>query len=47
MIQRRPVIEVGDPKRRVPHQPGHARQVIIVDVLRLVGHLVVIEVLAA
>src|SRR5689334_5810653 len=38
----RPVVEVRNPECRIVHQPRHARHVVVIDVLRLVGHLMVI-----
>ena len=46
-IQLRPMPHVRNHQRRRVHHPRHPRQIRIIDVLRLVRHLVVIEVLPA
>ena len=42
LVDDQPVIEVRDASRDVAHELRDARHVIVVDVLRLVGHLVVV-----
>src|SRR5205809_734034 len=46
-IEHRPPLHVRDRERGRMHHPRHAREIGIADVLRFVGHLVVIEMLAA
>src|SRR5215218_6409137 len=41
------VVEVGDPERRVAHERGHLGGAPVVDVLRLVRHLMVVRVAAS
>src|SRR5580765_1193357 len=45
-VNNRTMVEVGDPQRCIVDEPRDSRHVGVVDVLCLVGHLVVIEVLA-
>src|SRR5215218_6848887 len=47
LIDRHAVVEVGDPERRVAHERGHLGHATVVDVLRLVGHLMVVRVAAS
>ena len=46
-INGRTMVEVRDPKRGIVHESRHAGHILVVDVLRLVRHLVVVEMLAA
>src|SRR5437867_6588590 len=46
-IERRTPLHVRDRERRGVHHARHAREIGIADVLRFVGHLVVVEMLAA
>src|SRR6476469_5858751 len=46
-VDRRPMIQVGDSHGCIVHEARDARHIRIIDVLRLVGHLVIVEMLAA
>src|SRR5215207_1045130 len=46
LVDRHAVVEVGDPERRVAHERGHLGHAPVIDVLRLVSHLMVVRMAA-
>src|SRR4029453_13443452 len=46
LVESGAMIRIGNPKRRVVNHPAHPGEVVVVDVLRFVGDLMIVEMLS-